>query len=300
MARRHPDPVHARPDAPPSDDAPSDVGSRGAVPVVVAAVVLVLVPFVPLVLHAFGEQYFFPQVVPDTLTLDGWRRALLGDRRLWSSALSSVRIALLVTVLSLVIGTPAARAMGAWSFRGRSLVEFLLLAPVLVPTVAIGLGLQLTFVRLGLSGRELGVVLVHLVPALPYSILILSGVFANHRPEFEEQARSLGATRLRAFWCVTMPAIAPGLAVAGFFAFLVSWSQYVLTLLIGGGSVLTLPLLVFSLVSGGDLRLTGVVSLVFVVPAVLLLVVVSRFLTPGALTPGATTPGALTHGAARP
>jgi len=73
-----------------------------------------------------------------------------------------------------------------------------------------------------------------------------------------------------------MPAIMPGLVVAGFFAFIVSWSQYVLTLQIGGGKVLTLPVLLVSTASGGDVAITGALTIVYALPVVVLLVVTSR------------------------
>lgn len=270
-------------------DADEGKGSKVATLIVIAGVLLLLVPFVPLLLHAVGDQYFSPQVIPDTMSLEGFRRALFADERLLDATLVSLRIAIVVTLLSVVIGVPAARAMGLYKFRGRLGVEFFLLAPVLVPTIAVGLGLQLTFLRLGLANNEIGVTLVHLVPSLPYTVIILSGVFSNYQPEIEDQARSLGASRWRIWWLVTFPAIRPGLAVAAFFAFLISWSQFVLTLLIGGGSVISLPILVFSLIAGGNMRVTSVVSLMFILPALVLLVLVSRHLQPGKAMSGGVT-----------
>jgi putative spermidine/putrescine transport system permease protein len=73
-----------------------------------------------------------------------------------------------------------------------------------------------------------------------------------------------------------MPAIKPGLIIAGFFAFIVSWSQYVLTLQIGGGKILTLPVLLVSTASGGDVAITGVLTIVSALPVVVLLGLASR------------------------
>ena len=78
-----------------------------------------------------------------------------------------------------------------------------------------------------------------------------------------------------------MPEAAPGIAVAGLFAFLISWGQYILTVLIGGGNVVTLPMLLFSAASGNDPVITSALALVFAVPAILALVVALRYLKPG-------------------
>ena len=147
---------------------------------------------------------------------------------------------------------------------------------LLVPAVAVAIGLDIVFIRLGLSGTFWGVVLVHLIPAAPYAVLVLAGVFANYDEDFEAQARTLGASPLNVFRHVTMPAIKPGLIIAGFFAFIVSWSQYVLTLQIGGGKILTLPVLLVSTASGGDVAITGVLTIVSALPVVVLLGLASR------------------------
>ncbi|MEI2691740.1 MAG: ABC transporter permease subunit [Anaerolineae bacterium] len=67
----------------------------------------------------------------------------------------------------------------------------------------------------------------------------------------------LGAGPWRIFWHVTLPAIFPGVVVAALFAFLISWSQYLLTLLIGGGSVITLPVLLLAFANSGDYAITA-------------------------------------------
>ena len=71
-------------------------------------------------------------------------------------------------------------------------------------------------------------------------------------PDLEAQARTLGASPMAVLRYVTFPAIAPGMALAASFAFLISWSQYLMTVLIGGGRVLTLPLALVAFQRGGD------------------------------------------------
>lgn len=245
----------------------------------VAIIALLLAPLAPLVLFSVGDAYFFPQVIPDNLSLRAWETALRPGQGTWGAMVTSLVVAIAVTALSLAVSVPAGRAMGLYQFRGKRVVEFLLLAPVLVPTIAVAIGIQVMFIRFGLANTIPGVVLVHLVPTLPYVTLIVAGVFSNYEVELEEQARSLGASPVRTWWYVVLPSIRPGLVVAAFFGFLVSWSQYTLTLLIGGGEVVTLPILVFSLATGGDLALTSATALIFTIPAVALLVLNARYLT---------------------
>jgi putative spermidine/putrescine transport system permease protein len=140
-------------------------------------------------------------------------------------------------------------------------------------------GLHGVFIGLGLTGTIWGVILVHLIPALPYMILVLAGVFANFDPAFEIQARSLGATPAQVFWHVTLPAILPGLLVAMLLVFLVSWSQYLLTLMIGGGRVVTLPMLLFNFATSGRNDIAGAIALIYILPSILLLGATARRVT---------------------
>jgi putative spermidine/putrescine transport system permease protein len=201
--------------------------------------------------YAFSERWFFPELFPTSWTTAPFVR-LLSDYRTSAGLLVSLAIAGIVSLLSLIVGYPAARILGTRVFRGRQLAWLAFFLPTVVPPLAIGMGLNILFLRLGLAGSIVGVILSHLVPTLPYTIFTLSGLFARYDDNFEYQAQVLGASRLRIFFTITLRLVFPGLVVAGLFAFLISWSQYLLTLLIGGGQVLTLPLLLFSAVSGGN------------------------------------------------
>ncbi|MEQ8675406.1 MAG: ABC transporter permease [Aggregatilineales bacterium] len=246
-----------------------------------AALILLLVglvlPFAAFIINSFAFRWFYPQLIPNEWSMDAWNSVL--DDDLFNALQNSIVIALTVTITSLIIGLPAARALGLYQFRGKRVVEFLILAPTIVPGIAVAMGLNINFLRWNLAGEVLGVALVHLVPVMPYVVLTLSGVFANYNPEFEEQARTLGAGFFSTFRHVTLPAIFPGLVVAGLFAFLVSWGQYILTFLIGQGRVITMPVLLFTTIPGGRNPNIAAMSLVFIAPAVLILILTSRYLS---------------------
>ena len=238
---------------------------------------LLLGPLLGLALYAGSERWFFPDLLPPGWSLAPLARQLASPRTreaLWAS----LAIAAGVTALALLIGLPAAYTLGLRRFRGRGAALALLLLPTIVPPLATGMGLNILFLRLGLAGGPLGVVLVHLVPVLPYVIFALLGVFARYDEGYEQQARSLGAGRLYTLWHVTLPLAGPGVAVAALFAFLVSWSQYVLTLLIGAGRVITLPMLLFAAVSGGNPASIAALALIFAAPPLIAIGLAARAL----------------------
>jgi len=285
---------HAGPDRAPTAGGTEDTraadakGPRRLVPTLWAALLIValLLPFVPLVLASFSRAYFHPQVLPETWSLRAWGLVLGPGAGTWAALRDSIVVAVAVTAVSLLVAIPAGRVLATHRFRGRRAVEVVLLLPVLVPGIAVAIGLHVTFLRLGLTGSLPGVVLVHLVPATPYVVLLSAGVFANADLGLEAQARTLGASPRQVAWSVTRPLVAPGLAVAALFGFLVSWGQYATTLVVGGGQVVTLPILLFASAAGGDVAVTAATALVHGLPALALLVVTARVLGRGVATLG--------------
>jgi putative spermidine/putrescine transport system permease protein len=195
---------------------------------------------------------------------------------------NSLVIALVVTLVSIIIGIPAGRAFGLHQFKGKTFFQFLILAPSLIPGLTVTMGIHIVFIRNGLADTVLGVMLVHLLKTIPYMVISLTAVFANYEPEFEEQARILGAGYFRTFFIVTIPAIMPGIITGGLFAFIISWSEYIMSVLIGGGRVITLPLLLFSYVGSGDNMITGALCIVFLIPTIIILIFSSKYLTKNA------------------
>ncbi len=246
--------------------------------VIVAA--LVALPFVPLFMWAFAGEWRFPDLLPTEWSLRGMSYLADPGGRVFGATLNSLLIGASVALASVAVGMPAGMALGGYEWRFKGIVVFFILLPILVPPLASTMGIHLTFIRLGLADTALGVFLVHLVPTVPYTAIILTSIFAERTGELEEAARTLGASSWRAFVHVTLPEVAPGVAVAGLFAFLISWGQYILTLLIGGGNVVTLPMLLFSAASGNDPVITSALAIVFALPAVFALVVTLRFLKP--------------------
>ncbi|WP_323791288.1 ABC transporter permease [Nocardioides sp.] len=245
---------------------------RGRV-LVGAVVAALLLPLVPLLGWAVAGSWRYPDVVPGRLTRRGLDLVLDGE--VVAATLTSLTIAVSVAVLACAIGLSAGRAIGLHRFRGRRLVQFLLLAPVIVPGLAVTLGIQVFFVRYGLSDTAVGVVLVQLMPTVPYAATLLGAAYANLDLDYERQARSLGAGPTRTFLTVTLPLLRPALVTTALLTFLISWSEYILTLLIGGGQVTTLPLLLFSAIGSSDRTAAAALGLLVVAPPVLIVLAVA-------------------------
>jgi len=255
-----------------------------------ATVVIVLwtvLPLMPLPVWSFSVGWRWPALVPPAWSLRTWRYLLDPSTRALPALWTSFVVALLVTALAIGMGVPAALALGRYRFRGRAWVEALLFAPLLVPPLSVAMGLHVVFIRLGLVDTLGGVVLAHLLFALPYVVVLLANAAAVRDQRWEAQARSLGASAWQAFWHVTLPLLRPSLAVAALLAFLVSWSQYGVTLVIGGGQVWTLPLLLVAQSRSSDGALLAATALLVVLPTLVFLLLAARTLGDRANAPQA-------------
>lgn len=248
----------------------------GPVTAALFVALLAIGPLVILAVRSVARHWYWPALLPSEWSPRAWAYVLSPEGPVPEALLTSVVIALVVTAVAVVLAVPAAHALALADFRGKRALLFALLLPVLAPPLAAAFGLHAIFLRLGLIDSAAAVVLVHLIPAVPYATLMLTGSFATFEPAFVAQARTLGATPRQAWLRVVLPAVLPGIAVAASFAFLVSWSQYLLTLLVGGGRVLTLPVLLVNFQRGGDDAVSGALALVFVTPTLVIFGLVAR------------------------
>jgi len=257
-------------------DPPSLIGRWTRWVAITSIVVFVGLPIFTLLIWSFAFRWNFPDLLPSEWGNRAWAYVASDSSRTFEGLWNSTKLAVLVTIMAIVVGLPASRALGQHDFRGKSTVEWLLMMPIIVPTLVATMGIHQIFIRMRLTETLFGVALVHLIPAIPYFVLVMASVFANYGTALEETAQSLGANKIQVFRYVTLPAISSGLLVASMFTFLISWGQYVTTLLIGGGTFVTLPLVLFPFLSGASHSNAAAISLVFVAPAIIVLILTSR------------------------
>lgn len=244
--------------------------------VVILAVTAVVLPLIVLAVWCFTERWAWPGLLPQLMSLRGVREVFRSDaiRVLYSSVLLSASASLVSTATAIA----AARAVTFYRFPGRGMVVLSSMLPLIVPTTVFGMGVHLLLLRAGLSDTAAGVLLVHVICDLPYTVSLMTNATRAVGRSLEEQARVLGAGALRAFWSITMPAIAPAALSGAAMAYIVSFSQYFLTLLIGGGSVKTFAVIMVPYLQNGDRTLAAGYSLLFLLVTVIAFMVLRRAL----------------------
>jgi putative spermidine/putrescine transport system permease protein len=256
----------------------------------IEAVVLIVLcffifgPMLALVLWSVAIKWFWPYVFPQEIGLDYWAQALGLQKSLAIGAVSiteafqtSMVIALLVVASAMLIAIPAGYVLAKYRVPLRGAILFLFLMPQAFPQQPVFVNLLFSFNKIGLTSKIQGVVLVHLMVSLVFAVWISSAAFKGIPPELEEAARSVGASRLRTFFHITLPLAAPGLLASAVFVFLTSLDEFTGTFFIGLPFISTLPMLLYSS-SGYNLQFASVIAIVLLIPSILFMVIIERFL----------------------
>lgn len=207
-----------------------------------------------------------------------WYAAMFSHDRLLQAFRVSLTIAAVVTVLSLAVGVPAAYALRRWRFPGRDALLSLFTAPLLLPSIVLGLAILLVFANAGLLGTYAGLVAAHLVVTTPYVMRIMTTAFATLPPSVEEAAAMLGAPPLTVFRRVTLPLLAPGFVASAALSFLISFDEVVISLFITGPRLKTLPVEIFDYVESRTDPMTAAVSVMLIVATLCIVFLIERTL----------------------
>jgi len=266
------------------------MGRRRLLTKTAEAVALVLLcsfifgPITGLVLWSVALRWYWPHVLPQEVGMDYWLQALglqkslaIGAVSITDSLNTSLILALIVVVAVMIIATPVGYVLAKYSIPFKSAILLLFLMPQAFPQQPVFVNLLFTFSKMGLAGTVTGVLLVHLMVCLVFAVWISSAAFKSIPPELEEAARSVGASRIRTFFRITLPLAAPGLLASAIFVFLTSLDEFTGTFFIGLPFVTTLPMLLYSS-SGYNLQFASVIAIVLLVPSILFMVIIERFL----------------------
>ena len=244
--------------------------------------VLLLGILVAVVVDSFGRQWF-DTWLPDGLTteryVEAWDRFDLGE-----VVGVTVGVAVLVVVISVLVGVPAAYALARRDFPGKRAVMLLFLLPVLMPPITYGIPLATVMYSFGLGRTLTAVVLVNLVPSVPFVILTMTPFIEQINPAIESAARMCGARTRQVFTRILAPLLVPGILAAAILVLVRTVGLFELTFLVSGPGSDTLVVAIYrgmTAAGGGEARqLISAMSVIYTATMLAMLVVALRFVNP--------------------
>ena len=234
----------------------------------VPTLIVVLASLNPTAILAFPPEGVSLRWYENALTYPQFRRA----------ALNSLIVTTGSAVIALPVGTAAALALVRERVPARALVAAILLSPLIVPGVAVGLGMLILAAGLGLLASHAVLVTAHVILVLPFVIRSVAVSVANLDPMLERAAQSLGASPWRVFRRVTLPLLRPGLAAALLFAVIVSLNEFAASLFISTRVTEILPVAMFTYVVNYTDPTMAAVSTLFIAATFLAVWLADRFL----------------------
>jgi len=237
------------------------------------ALIFLHAPLIVLIAFSFNSGRF---TVWEGVSLR-WYRAALADPQLAEGLINSAIIAFFATILSTAIGTLA--AYGMWR-KAAPILSGTLYLSLVTPEIVTGVSLlalfqwAFRFLRLPLGMRT--VIVAHVAFSIAYVTIVVSARLRNYDRTLEEAAMDLGATEWRAFWRVTIPALAPAIGAAALLALVVSFDDYVITSLVAGVDSETLPMVIYAMARRGVSPVVNAVSAFIVVIFGILILIADR------------------------
>jgi spermidine/putrescine transport system permease protein len=213
-------------------------------------VLYLLIPIAVILLFSFNDpqgRYNFSWV---GFTLDHWAHAF-SRPELTEALLTSLKLAVLATVISTIVGTLMAVALVRHSFRGRRLSNFLIVIPMATPEVVMGAALLSFFLLIGTFTLGFETLLIaHVMFCISFVVVVVRSRLIGFDRSLEEAARDLGANPFATFRLVTLPLIMPGIFGAAMLAFALSIDDFVISNF-NSGTTVTFPLYIFGAAQRG-------------------------------------------------
>lgn len=235
-------------------------------------------PIIVMMAMGFNESQLYE--LPFTFSFR-WYEALLGNKQLLTAGMNSIIIAVITSVLATSLGTLAATALARQTFRGKSLLQLLLLPPIAIPWLITGTAMLVFFYWSGI-GRGMHALLIgHVALAIPYVVLVVGTGFKTIRADLEEAAMSLGSTPIHAFFSITLPLLFPSVLGAALFAFAVSLDQFVISYFLATPGYSTLPVQIYSAIRKGFTPEINAISTLLLLGSMTVILIFARFAKPG-------------------
>jgi ABC-type glycerol-3-phosphate transport system permease component len=234
-------------------------------------------------------RYVFFGELPRSYLVEGANRSMISDaaRQVPQSLWNSARIALSAMVLNILLGAPAAYVFARYAFPGKKAsFMFIILSP-LVPATALVVPIYMLMQSLGLIGSIYGIILVHTAQALPFTVLILSVFFRKLPTELFEAAVLDRCTGFQGFVRIAVPLALPSIGATGLFAFMLSYSEYIFSLVLSGEArSRPVSVVMAALARNTDVSWSLLNTSIFIaiIPTLVLVVVVWRFVVEGLLS----------------
>jgi spermidine/putrescine transport system permease protein len=205
--------------------------------------IVLYVPVLFIPLFSFNDSIYVRFPIEGFTT--NWYAQLAKRAALWDALGNSLRVGLVVSVISTALGVLAARAITRNRLPGQSAIVAFIMLPLVVPGIIFGVALLVLISRLGIPLSLYTVTIGHLIVCLPFAVSVLLPRFEGFDQSLEEASADLGENPFWTFWRVTLPMVFPGVVASLLLTFTISFDEFIMAFFLSGTDA-TLPMYIWS------------------------------------------------------
>jgi putative spermidine/putrescine transport system permease protein len=220
----------------------------------------------------------YTSLFPKTFSLYHWQN-IINNTGIGKAIANSYIIAILTTIFSFLLSVPTAYAIGRKNIKFKGFFKIVMLLPLMLPGMVVALFLGRMLLNMGLTQTMTGVIIGHIFLCIPYMIRIMTVSFEAVPQDLVDAAENLGAGRFAKFMEIYFPLITPGIFAGAIFTMIYSLEEFTIAFIIGIPKIQTITTILFSYLGYNLIKTSSsVVSLILVIPNVILLIIVERFI----------------------
>lgn len=243
---------------------------------IVLLYLFLLAPIIVVFIISFDTRQYlaFP---PESFSFGSYAK-VFANAKFISAFWRSLFIGLIVGGAAVVSGMLLSFSLVRYKFRGKDAVNFLILAPFLVPHIVLAVGIMLVIAPLGLLDSYPGIVLAHLGITIPYTVRTITMSLMAVDTRVEEAALVHGASPAMVFWRITLPLVRPGLIAGAVIAFLISFDEATISLFIVSVKSSTLPTEIYHYLEYSTDPQIAALSVILILISIVVVVLVEKLI----------------------
>lgn len=236
--------------------------------------VLVYLPIFLVMVYSFNESKLSSVWTGITWK---WYIELFRDKTVGSALINSIFLGVVSSLAAAVIGTLGAVGTFRTAFKGKGIMEYIAMLPMMTPEIILGMLFLAFFSLIGLPFGMTTLIISHTAFSIPYIFMQVKARLVGMDKSLEEAARDLGAGRSRVFFDITLPMLIPAIISGMLLSFAMSFDDVIISVFVTGVNVNTLPILIYTqLKTGVTPKVNALCTLMFL--ATILLVLLSSLL----------------------
>ncbi|MCM2505458.1 ABC transporter permease [Aureimonas altamirensis] len=246
----------------------------GGAILVTSILCFVLMPFLVVAIASFNDGAILS--FPPRSWSFRWYANAFQYRDFGAGLVNSLKVAAVGATIAMVAGAGFAYVLDRYEFRGRSILNAILMSPLIIPNFTIGLGLLILSAAASLPRSIWLVVAVHVIIVFPFVVRSVYVSLRNFERRYEQAAESLGGGPLHVLLTITLPLLVPGLVSGGLFAAILSFNEFTASLFVVNQSTQTLPVAMYNYVREYADPTLAALSVVYVVVVAAILLIVHK------------------------